>query len=110
MGDERLAGFPPRTVDKVERLLDLLVEMGEHPLLRGKLALHGGTALNLFMLDIPRLSVDIDVSYIGALDRDEMFAERPLILGYFTDVFTDDMHVWRKFLCSMCVNRHGAAA
>ena len=46
MGDERLAGFPPRTVDKVERLLDLLVEMGEHPLLRGKLALHGGTAFN----------------------------------------------------------------
>ena len=27
-----------------------------------------------------------------------------------TSVFTDDMHVWRKFLCSMCVNRHGAAA
>jgi hypothetical protein len=79
MGDERLAGFPPRTVDKVERLLSLLGEMDEHPLLRGKLALHGGTALNLFMLDIPRLSVDIDVSYVGALGKDEMLAERPLI-------------------------------
>ena len=50
MDNERLAGFPPRTIDKVERLLDLLEEMGEHPLLRGKLALHGGTAINLFML------------------------------------------------------------
>ena len=79
MGDERLAGFSPRTADKVERLLDLLQEMGDHPLLRGKLALHGGTALNLFMLDIPRLSVDIDVSYVGALGKDEMLAERPLI-------------------------------
>ena len=77
MDNERLAGFPPRTIDKVERLLDLLEEMGEHPLLRGKLALHGGTAINLFMLDVPRLSVDIDVSYVGAADREGMLKERP---------------------------------
>ena len=40
-------------------LLDLLAELSEHPLLKDKLALHGGTAINLFMLNIPRLSVDI---------------------------------------------------
>ena len=51
--------FPPRTLDKVERLLDLLAELDEHPLLAGKFALHGGTAINLFMLDVLRLSVDI---------------------------------------------------
>ena len=62
--------FEPRTVDKVERLLDLLDEMERHPSLKGKLALHGGTAINLFMLDIPRLSVDIDVSYIGSVSRE----------------------------------------
>ncbi|MBQ9043527.1 MAG: nucleotidyl transferase AbiEii/AbiGii toxin family protein [Eggerthellaceae bacterium] len=77
MDNERLAGFPPRTVEKVERLMGLLEEMGEHPQLRGKLALHGGTAINLFMLDIPRLSVDIDVSYVGAAERETMLAERP---------------------------------
>jgi predicted nucleotidyltransferase component of viral defense system len=71
--------FPPRTLDKVERLLDLLAELGEHPMLRGKWALHGGTAINLFMLEVPRLSVDIDLSYVGALDRDAMLAERPAI-------------------------------
>lgn len=71
--------FQPRIVDKVERLLDLLEEMGRHPDLRGKLALHGGTAINLFMLDVPRLSVDIDVSYIGALNREDMQSERPVI-------------------------------
>ena len=60
-------GFQPRTLDKVERLLDLLDEMQRHPDLKGKLAMHGGTAINLFMLDIPRLSVDIDISYVGAL-------------------------------------------
>ncbi|QOY60419.1 nucleotidyl transferase AbiEii/AbiGii toxin family protein [Thermophilibacter immobilis] len=71
--------FPPRTLDKVERLLDLLAELDEHPMLRGKWALHGGTAINLFMLEVPRLSVDIDLSYVGALDRDAMLAERPAI-------------------------------
>ncbi len=70
-------GFQPRTVDKVERLLDLLEEMDRHPALRGRLAMHGGTAINLFMLDMPRLSVDIDVSYIGSPDRERMLAERP---------------------------------
>jgi predicted nucleotidyltransferase component of viral defense system len=71
--------FPPRTLGKVERLLDLLAELGEHPMLKGKLALHGGTAINLFMLDAPRLSVDIDLSYVGALGRDEMLAGRPIV-------------------------------
>lgn len=71
--------FEPRTVDKVERLLDLLDEMERHPALKGKLALHGGTAINLFMLDVPRLSVDIDVSYISSVSREGMLADRPHI-------------------------------
>lgn len=71
--------FEPRTVDKVERLLDLLDEMERHPALKDKLALHGGTAINLFMLDVPRLSVDIDVSYIGSVLREDMLVDRPRI-------------------------------
>lgn len=71
--------FEPRTVDKVERLLDLLDEMERHPALKGKLALHGGTAINLFMLDVPRLSVDIDVSYIGSVSQEDMLADRPRV-------------------------------
>ena len=71
--------FPPQTADKVERLLDLLEEIGEHPDLAGKFALHGGTAINLFMLNLPRLSVDIDISYVGALGREEMLANRPIV-------------------------------
>ena len=39
----------------------------------------GGTALNLFIFDLPRLSVDIDFNYIGQHDRDTMLMERPLI-------------------------------
>lgn len=33
-------------------------------------ALHGGTAINLFVLDMPRLSVDIDLTYIPIQERD----------------------------------------
>ena len=78
--DNALVGkFPPRTLDKVERLLDLLAEIDEHSMLKDKLALHGGTAINLFMLNIPRLSVDIDLSYIGSVEKDVMLADRPTI-------------------------------
>lgn len=74
-----LSDFDESTVDKVYRLLELLDEIERHPALRGKFVLHGGTAINLFMLGVPRLSVDIDISYIGALGREEMEAERPLM-------------------------------
>lgn len=33
------------------------------------LALHGGTAINLFGLNMPRLSIDIDLTYIPASDN-----------------------------------------
>lgn len=99
--------FEPRTVDKVERLLDLLDEMERHPALKGKLALHGGTAINLFMLDVPRLSVDIDVSYIGSVSREGMLADRPRIeagieavaqaLGYAVEAHPGG-HAGRTFL------------
>ena len=40
-------------------------------------ALKGGTALSVFYLDLDRLSVDIDLNYIGALDLAAMERERP---------------------------------
>lgn len=37
-------------------------------------ALHGGTAINSFVRDMPRLSVDIDLTYIPIEDRETSFA------------------------------------
>ena len=34
-------------------------------------ALKGGTAINLFVRDCPRLSVDIDLVFLPMMDRDE---------------------------------------
>ena len=70
-------GFRPDVLEKVAHLLGLLDAVRSHPFLRNRLALKGGTALNLFVFDVPRLSVDIDLDYVGAESRAEMLAERP---------------------------------
>ena len=36
-------------------------------------------ALNLFYFNLPRLSVDIDLNYIGSVERKTMFIERPKV-------------------------------
>jgi predicted nucleotidyltransferase component of viral defense system len=61
----------------VIRLRQLLIEFRKHPFLRERLVLKGGTAVNLFYPKLPRLSVDIDLNYIGQLDREKMLRERP---------------------------------
>jgi len=49
--------------------------------------LKGGTAINLFYLPLPRLSVDIDFNYIGALPRPAMLAERPQVTADLEAIF-----------------------
>jgi hypothetical protein len=68
-------------------LIDLLESIRAHPFLGRRMALKGGTALNLFVLEFPRLSVDIDLNYIGASDRATMLSERPRIEKALEQVF-----------------------
>ncbi len=70
-------GFRADMLEKVIRLLELLETLRSHPFLKTRVALKGGTALNLFLLDVPRLSVDIDLNYVGGADREAMLADRP---------------------------------
>lgn len=72
-------GFRSESLDKAFRLLSLLDAVKSHPFLRSRMALKGGTALNLFLFDVPRLSVDIDLNYVGAPDRNAMLKERPKV-------------------------------
>jgi len=51
--------------DQVALLLSVLPEVAKEK----DLAIHGGTAINLFVRDLPRLSVDIDLTYIPVRDR-----------------------------------------
>ena len=70
-------GFRPDVVEKVLRLRGILERLDGHPNTRGMWVLKGGTALNLFYLDVPRLSIDIDLNFIGAEGVEEMRRVRP---------------------------------
>jgi predicted nucleotidyltransferase component of viral defense system len=72
-------GFRPDSLEKVFRLLSLLEALRSHAFLRPRVALKGGTALNLFLFDVPRLSVDIDLNYVGAGDRVVMLEDKPKV-------------------------------
>lgn len=73
------SGFRPEMLEKVWLLMDVLNGINAHPYLSGKLVLKGGTALNLFLFELPRLSIDIDLNYIGCLSKEQMLKERPII-------------------------------
>lgn len=76
--------FQAEPLETVFRLVDLMSrltrEMGSEILLRG------GTALNLLYLDMPRLSVDIDLDFVGAKGSAEAQRRRPEILRQIEEV------------------------
>ena len=55
----------PDYKEQVRLLLDVLPQVAKEECF----ALHGGTAINLFVRDMPRLSVDIDLTYLTIEDR-----------------------------------------
>jgi predicted nucleotidyltransferase component of viral defense system len=69
-------GFEPKNLQKQMTLLELLREIRKHPFLGKQFALKGGTAINLFWFQLPRLSIDIDLNYIGSVDRETMLKDR----------------------------------
>ena len=56
-------GFVRDNLEKVYRLTEILSFFNQNEYLGQKLALKGGTAINLTIFDLPRLSVDIDMDY-----------------------------------------------
>ena len=89
-------GFRIEMIEKVLLLINLLNTLNSHPFLKGKWALKGGTALNLFLLNLPRLSVDIDLNYIGKLDREQMLADRPGIEQAAQAVFSREGFITKR--------------
>jgi predicted nucleotidyltransferase component of viral defense system len=63
--------------NQVALLLEVLPEVAKEKCF----ALHGGTAINLFIRDMPRLSVDIDLTYIPIEDRKSSFKKIVVALG-----------------------------
>lgn len=60
--------------DAYRRQVSLLVRMLPHVAAEDCFALKGGTAINLFVRDLPRLSVDIDLTYVPVAPREHSLA------------------------------------
>ncbi len=74
-------GFINANIEKVIRLLDILSFISnESDPPYYKLVLKGGTAINLVFTDLARLSVDIDLDYVGNLDKVKMLEDREKIM------------------------------
>jgi hypothetical protein len=96
---QRLAnetGLQASRLEKVLRLLDVLQEIARDPVLADRLVLKGGTALNVFHLALDRLSVDIDLNYVGALDRAAMEADRPEVDAALNRLLTAQGYAIRR--------------
>jgi len=72
-------GFVRDTFEKVLRLKAILAFFNEQELIKEHLLLKGGTAINLAVFELPRLSVDIDMDYIPNDSREDMLLMREQI-------------------------------
>ena len=72
-------GFIRDNLEKVMRLVEVLNHFRNSDLLSNTLALKGGTAINLTVFSLPRLSVDIDLDFSVNSGREEMLHTRQLI-------------------------------
>lgn len=75
------SGFIANNTEKVIRLLDVLKFIDEKfNRISHQLILKGGTAINLIYTNLARLSVDIDLDYVGSLEKEQTLKDRERIL------------------------------
>jgi predicted nucleotidyltransferase component of viral defense system len=63
------------TDERFRQQVDLLIRVLPSVAEENVFALKGGTAINLFVRDLPRLSVDIDLTYLPVKAREESLAD-----------------------------------
>ncbi|MBS6678713.1 MAG: nucleotidyl transferase AbiEii/AbiGii toxin family protein [Clostridiales bacterium] len=78
-------GFVRDTFEKVLRLKEILCYLNEEKYLREHLLLKGGTAINLTVFNLPRLSVDIDMDYTPNDTKEDMLKAREKITTLIKD-------------------------
>jgi hypothetical protein len=76
------------------RQVTLLIELLPLVARESCFALKGGTAINLFVRDLPRLSVDIDLTYLPIKGHDESLAHIDAALRGLGSAIEECMHPW----------------
>jgi predicted nucleotidyltransferase component of viral defense system len=75
--------------ERFRRQVDLLLRCLPHVAVEDAFALKGGTAINLFLHDLPRLSVDIDLTYLPVRSRPDSLADVAAALQRIADRIHD---------------------
>lgn len=75
----RQYGINRDTFEKVLRLKIILEYFNSQDYLKEHLLLKGGTAINLTIFNLPRLSVDIDLDFVPNLPREETMSAREAV-------------------------------
>lgn len=97
----------PSYEQQVSLLLTVLPEVAKESCF----ALHGGTAINLFVRDMPRLSVDIDLTYLPLEDRQTTLANINAALASICNrimaIIPGVKITHLKDVCKLLVNQNG---
>lgn len=92
---------------QVMLVLDVLPEVAKEDCF----AMHGGTAINLFVRNMPRLSVDIDLTYVEILERKETLDAINAALGRIKENIEKrrpSIQIEHKeHICKLQLNEHG---
>lgn len=78
-----------RYTNQVRLLLGILSDIAKEKVF----ALKGGTAINLFYRDLPRLSVDIDLTYLSISDRATSLKDMDVTLGRIMVAINQRKHI-----------------
>jgi len=106
----RKLGFVTTTFEKMTRLTEILRFINDNNELKESLALKGGTAINLALFNLPRLSVDIDLDFTENLAKEETRIRRDRINdllerymaaeGYAKHRQSKRTHILDSYVCS----------
>jgi predicted nucleotidyltransferase component of viral defense system len=83
-------GFVRDTFEKVLRLKEILIYLNTDEYLHEHLALKGGTAINMTIFNLPRLSVDLDLDFTPNLPLGDMEKAREKITKMLENYMTEE--------------------
>lgn len=83
-------GFVRDTFEKVLRLKEILTYLNADEYLHEHLALKGGTAINMTIFNLPRLSVDLDLDFTPNLPLEDMEKAREKITKMLERYMTEE--------------------
>ena len=83
-------GFVRDTFEKVLRLKETLIFLNADEYLHKHLALKGGTAINMTIFNLPRLSVDLDLDFTPNLPLEDMEKAREKITEILKKYMTEE--------------------